>query len=112
MTIVLIAFTVLTLLADAIFVWQIKDSQKRLDATTRMFEGIVGRLIEDAKSEGEAHRKETDKLLTRIQAPEAVAYHVPDEVQTKQYVTTGDEEEAEGWEAIREAQGALRDMNG
>ena len=65
----LAVFAVISFFADAIFVWQIKQAEKRLQDTTRLFEGIVARYAESEATELKAHREQVDALLTRIQAP-------------------------------------------
>lgn len=59
--------------------------------------------IVTGKEEREAHRAQVDKLLTRIQAPEAASFLDPSTVIPKQYVSEDDD--IEGWKAIAERNG-------
>lgn len=111
MTEALIVLAIVAVLADLYFALKAHSAERgiveangRLDKATVLFESTLSRLLDDMKSEAEAHRKETDKLLTRIQAPEAVAYHIPDGVNLgKQYIS--EDNDSEGWEAIKAQSG-------
>ena len=99
----LAAFGVISLFADVAFVWQIRQAEKRLQNTTRLFEGIVTRNAEREASEAKAHWEQVNELLTRIQAPKDAPYILNMEEGHKQHVGLDDDEGY--WEAQREMNG-------
>lgn len=76
-----------------------QDHRNRRERDTYL--RAVSLAIREGSKDREAAAKERDKLLTRIQAPEAASFI--DIQPAKQYASM--ESDEEGWEAIREMNG-------
>jgi len=74
-----------------------KDAELR--QTTEMFERIVARQIDVGATESADSRRERDKLLTRIQAPEAASF-MPNGEMPVQHISA--ESDEQGWETIKD----------
>ncbi len=106
MTVALIAFGIIALVADGIFVWQIRNAEKRLDDTTKMFEGMVKRMLDGSKEDHVAHDKQVSELLTRIQAPKDASYILPIQEGEAESQHIGLEDDEGYWEQQRKLNGS------
>ena len=103
MTEALIALGIVALVADGIFVWQLSVAQRRLEESTRLFEGIVGRMIDGGSEDRKAHEAQISSLLVHIQAPKEAPF-ITNMSGDKQHIGMDDEEA--WWENDREMNGS------